>query len=132
MDKIAIKDYATEPLNRAQLFRALLFIETQINRGSDGYLFAIKRITTADSPYTMNLNDSILICDSSAGSITINLLPALEWEQKRLTVKKINSGHSIILDANGSETIDGSGTYTITSHYASHDFVSQGGDIHVI
>lgn len=132
MDKIAVKDFATEPLNRAQIFRALLAIENQINRGADGYLFPVKRLTSADSPYTVNSNDSILICNTSGGSITINLMPALEWEQKLLIVKKISASNTVTVDADGTDLIDGAATDAFTTNYTARRYVSEGGAIHIV
>jgi len=132
MDKISIKELATAEYQKAQSYQAYLRIENQINRGADGYLFPVKRITSADSPYTQDINDAIIICDSTSGSITINLLPALQWEQKRLSVKKIVAGNTVTIDADGSETIDGTTTKALTTQYSSYDLVSEGGSVHLI
>lgn len=132
MDKINVKEKATAQYNKAQIYEALLRIENQINRGADGYLFPVKRITSADSPYTQDINDSIIICDSTSGSITINLLPALEWEQKRLTVKKIAASNTVTIDANSSQTIDGTTTKALTTQYSSYELISEGGSIHLV
>lgn len=132
MDKINIKELATPEWQKAQAYQAYLRVENQINRGADGFLFSVKRITNADSPYDQNINDSILICDSTAGSITINLLPALEWEQKRLTVKKIVAANTVTIDGDNAETIDGTTTKALTTQYSSYELVSEGGSIHLV
>lgn len=132
MDKINIKELATAEWQKPQAYQAYLRIENQINRGADGYLFPVKRITSADSPYTQDINDSIIICDSTSGSITINLLPALQWEQKRLSVKKIVAANTVTIDGDSAETIDGTTTKALTTQYSSYELVSEGGSIHLV
>lgn len=95
-------------------------------------VLSIKSIATADSPYSQLSADSILICDATAGNMTINLLPASSWTGRRLTFKKINSGHTVTIIPNGSETIDNAANYTLTAHYSSVDMVAKDGKVWVI
>ena len=132
MDKIAITQYATSDYNRQSYNNVLTAVQAQINRAADGYLFPVKRLTNADSPYEMNLNDGVLICDATSGNIVINLKPAREWEQKKLTIKKISSANTVTVTPNGSETIDGASSKSITAQYASDDYVTQDGNVWVI
>jgi hypothetical protein len=125
MDKIAIRQYATDAYNRQQYNIVLTKLESAINGAADGRLFpAVSKATN----YTVNQNDAVILADATAGAITISLPPAREMEQKRLTVKKIDSsGNAVIVDANGAETIDGAANKAIAVQYASHDFVSLNG-----
>lgn len=133
MDKIAITQYATSDYNRQSYNNVLTAVQTQINRAADGYLFPVKRLTSADSPYFATLNDSILIVDASSGAVTINLKPAREWEQKRVIVKKIDSsGNAVTATPDGSDTIDGASSKATTTQWASFELTSQGGAIFVI
>ncbi len=130
MDKLALTGYATDAYNRQTYYKALSDIEQQINRAVDGYLFPVKRVTTN---YTMNLNDSIILVDATAGNVTITLQAALQWEQKKLTVKKIDtSGNTVTIDGNGAETIDGAATKVISAQYVTVNLTSQGGAIWII
>jgi len=95
-------------------------------------VLTIKSIATADSPYTQLQSDRILICDATAGNMTINLLPSSAWGGRRLSVKKINSGHTITVVPNGTETIDNAVNYTLTAHYSSADFVAKDGKVWLI
>jgi hypothetical protein len=102
----------------------------QINRAVDGYLFPVRRVTTN---YTMDLNDSIILVDATAGNVTVTLQAALQWEQKRLVVKKIDASvNTVTIDANSTELIDGAATKVISTQYTSHEFTSQGGAIWII
>lgn len=133
MDKIAIRNYATHDYNRQSYNNVLTAVEMQINRAADGYLFPVKRLTSADSPYSMTYNDSVLIVDATSGAVTINLKPAREWEQKRITIKKIDSSaNAVTADGSGAETIDGAATKSTTTQWASFELVSEGGAIFAI
>jgi hypothetical protein len=132
VNKIDLKSLASDPNNKQNWNRALSRTQDQINRGADGFLFAVKRLTSADSPYSMNVNDAVLICDTTGGSIVINLLPALEWQEKRLTVKKIIAANTVTVVPDGSETIDDAPDLDWTTQYESHEFVSEGGEVWII
>jgi hypothetical protein len=130
MDKIALDGLATDAYNRQSYNKALLAIQMQINRAVDGYLFPIKRVTTN---YTVDLNDAIILVDATAGNVTITLQAALQWEQKRLIVKKIDASiNTVTIDANSTELIDGAATKVISTQYTAHELASQGGAIWII
>ncbi len=129
VNKVDLKSLASDPNNKQNWNRALSRTQDQINRGADGFLFSVKRLTSADSPYSMNVNDAILICDTTGGNIVINLLPAQEWEEKRITVKKIIAANTVTVTPDGSETIDGAATSPITTQYDAFEYVSQGGQV---
>ena len=115
MDKLNIKFQPQPVYAQSQFVKAFSDIENQFNKAVDGRLFPVKRLTTGT--YNMNINDGILICDTSAGNVTINLLPSNEWNEKVLIVKRLASGGgagNVIIDPRGSETVDGSATDTIT------------------
>lgn len=133
MDKVALRQYATNEYKRQSYNNVLTAVEMQINRAADGYLFPVKRLTSADSPYDATLNDGILIVDATSGPVTINLKPAREWEQKRLVIKKIDaSGNSVTATPNGSEMIDGASTKATSTQWASFELVTQDGAIFAI
>jgi hypothetical protein len=125
MDKIAISLLATEPYNRASIYKAFYKIEQWISRASDGYLFHTRRITASA---TLILNDSIVLVDATAGAVTVTLPPALNAEEKRFTIKKVDaSGNAVTIDGNGAETIDGAATKSLAAQYNAYDIVSQNG-----
>lgn len=75
-----------------------------------------KSHTTKTANYTMTESDYTVLCDTSAGGFTISLPAASGCSGRIYVVKKItgNSGtNNITIDPNGSETIDGSTTYTL-------------------
>jgi hypothetical protein len=132
VNKIDLKSLASDPNNKQNWNKALSRTQDAINRGADGFLFPVKRLTSADSPYSMNVNDATLICDTTGGSITIILLPALDWEEKRITVKKIIAANTVTVEGNSSETIDDLPDLAWTAQYECHDFVSEGGEVWIV
>ena len=130
MNKISLVDKVTSEYNRQRFYDMLTLIQTQINRGADGYLFSVVRQV---ANYTVSLNDSIVLVDATAGNINIFLQPALNWEQKRITVKKIDaSANTVTINANGAELIDGSSTKVISTQYVSVEMTAQGGAVWIL
>lgn len=71
----------------------------------------ITNITNADSPYTQLLTDINILCDTTAGDITINLLPAANFIQYALNVKNNSTGSNVVyLKPQSGETVDLTGT----------------------
>ncbi|MES2637556.1 MAG: hypothetical protein V4605_09540 [Pseudomonadota bacterium] len=133
MNKVNLRPQVTPAYARQQFNDIVGQVEDQINRGADGYLFPVKRIVFADSPFSLSNNNAILLVDATGGNITINLKPALEWEEKRISIKKIDASvNTVTIDANAAELIDGALTKVITAQYASHELVSQGGAVWIL
>jgi hypothetical protein len=125
VNKIDIRNHATEPYNRASIFKAFFKIETSINRVADGYIFPIKAVTTN---YTMTLGDTVILADATGGNITVTLKPALECTEKLVIVKRQNGGaNTVTIDADGTETIDGSTTNVLNAQYDTVRLMAYGG-----
>lgn len=130
MDKISIQSKTPFEYNRQVIDSIMGIIETAINRAADGYLFPVTKIT---ADYSVSINDSIIIADCTAGAITITLKPAREWEQKRITIKKIDStANALTIDGYSTELIDGALTKATTTQYGSYELVSQGGAVWIV
>jgi len=66
----------------------------------------------------------VILCDCTSNAITVNL-PSAIGNQARLTIKKIDSGgNAVTVDGQGSQTIDGSETATLSAQYASVTIIS--------
>lgn len=84
-------------------------------------------IDNGDSPYTVLDTDGLILADATSGAITVNLPTAVGRLNRRIQVKKIDaSGNAVTIDANGSETIDGSLTEVISSQYDAPRMKSDG------
>jgi hypothetical protein len=79
--------------------------------------------------YTITTDDSTIIADATAGSITITLPPAASAAEFKFDIKKKDSSaNTVTIDADGAETIDGAATYVITIQYQSVTIQSDGTD----
>ena len=85
----------------------------------------IDRVSKAsgDSPYTMTATDHYIGLDTSGGTIQVDLQAAASAVEGRVIIIKDETGdagtNNITVDANGSETIDGSLTQVINNAYGS-------------
>lgn len=86
----------------------------------DGVLLSrIKRITDADSPYTVQDTDFLIEGNTASGAITINL-PKLADSKKNgmgreIWIKQVDGSNAITVDGNGAEAIDGSATLSMSA-----------------
>ena len=71
--------------------------------------------------------DYLLLCDSTAGAVTITLPPAALVPGRIYVFKRINAGaNNLVVDGYASETIDGATTYTLSSQWAGVTVMSNG------
>lgn len=87
---------------------------------NQGLSLTFTAISNTDSPYTVLSTDKVLLCSLSA-PITINL-PTAVSNSGRLLIIKDRFGqagtNNLTIDANSTETIDGSLTRVITNNFA--------------
>ncbi len=89
-------------------------------------------VVSKTGAYTATSSDYIILCDTSGGSFTITL-PATSGIKTIYHIKKTDSsGNTITVDADGSETIDGSLTKVINIQYDSMMIVSDGSNWHIV
>lgn len=70
---------------------------------------------------------SLLLVSASAGAVTITLPPVNEQKHRVLTIKKTDStANAVTIDANGSETIDGALTTSLTTQWQSRTLQCDG------
>lgn len=85
--------------------------------------FGVSAVSTAD----FALRDAAFYpVDTTAGNITASLPPAVGIPGKKYTVKKYAGGNNVIVDADGTDTVEGAATYTISTLGSSVCFVSDG------
>lgn len=83
-------------------------------------------VVSKSTTYTAKVNEFVL-SDASGGAFTVTLPTAASASGKEVTVKKIDSsGNAVTVDGDGSETIDGALTATLSSQWDSVVVVSNG------
>lgn len=82
--------------------------------------------------HTAALEHIILVDDDTAGSTVTVTLPAAAGQNRLYHIKKLGTTANVVVDANASETIDGSLTITLVQQYESKLLYSDGANWHII
>ncbi|GEM_PF-3502505 len=87
--------------------------------------FNIKIISYADSPYSVEPEDDLIIASAGTSADTVVLLPAATGSARLLEVKKVDANpYSIAVTPAGSDTIDdGAGSFGILTRYAAFSII---------
>ncbi len=86
-----------------------------------------KGIANSDSPYTLTNETRTLFCDTTEGSISVNLPTAVNNNGKIFEVIKTDAAvNGITVNADGSETINGAASAGLTKQYEVLKIVSNG------
>ncbi len=112
-----------------QLLRVLEINLENLQRAADTSFYVGIPNTVVDSlTYQLSLSDVFLICDSSSNTVTIELPPVANYSNRRITVKRSsNSVNDVILEADGSDLIDGASTFVLAgTTYDSINLYSDG------
>jgi hypothetical protein len=84
-------------------------------------------VVTVTSSYTVLDPDLLILANASSGDVTVTLQTAAGRERRRVIVKKTDtSSNLVIIDPDGSETIDGSSTISLTQKNAVREMMSDG------
>lgn len=83
---------------------------------------------TADYNVVIGDRKKVISVDATSGNRTVNLLSAATaGNGYQITINKVDaSGNSVTIDPAGSETIEGAGTYILSSQYSSVQLISNG------
>jgi hypothetical protein len=83
-------------------------------------------VVTVTADYTIEGKTTVL-ADASGTALTVTLPPAIDSTDRRVYVKKIDgSANTVIVDGNGSETVDGVTASTITAQYGHRMLICDG------
>lgn len=86
-----------------------------------------RSITTKTSDYTITSADNMILVDASAGDVTVTLPTAVGISGVEYVIKKIDSSSNfVIIEGNGSQTIDGETDQRTDGQYTSITVVSNG------
>lgn len=96
-------------------------------------LLRARPITEAAGTYTATEDDFNILADATAGAFTITLPNATTRDGWEYTIKKIDaSAFGVTIDGNGSQTIDGVLTMTLTTQYQKLKIVAHDGNWYVV
>lgn len=103
------------------------------NISANGVVFATVTKANADSPYTATASDYTILCNATAGAITINLPAAASHTGRIYNIKKTDSSvNAITIDGNAAETIDGDTTVLLGTQYHSLTIQCDGSNWHIL
>lgn len=89
-----------------------------------GLNFAVTTVTTT---YTASIQDCVIECDATSAIFTVTLPAASTISGHIYFIKKIDSSaNAITITPNGSDKIDGAGTYSLSTQYQLLTIVSDG------
>jgi len=76
----------------------------------------------ADSPYSVQTTDFVIIADATAGAVVITL-PAADDGNQLVRIKKLDStANTVTINAAGGQTIDGASSLVLTTQNEAKDF----------
>ncbi len=117
--------------NTLKAVRERLAEEHRSPTGAAGLAYAMHEwnvvAKSTGSPYTALETDHVLLITTGASDYTINLPTAVGISGKPYKIKKVDSGvGKVIIDASGTETIDGALTLNLITQHDFADLVSDG------
>ena len=91
------------------------------------------RVRTVTAAYTADSTDQTILCDATGAAFALTLPATATNKGKILVVKRINSGaNAVTVTADGSDTIEGSGTSALAAQYDSLTLQSDGAGLWII
>ena len=95
-----------------------------------GLAYNTTTVTNADSPYTVAGSDHVLLVNSDAGAITINLPPTNQRAGRELIIKDAGgdaASNNITVTCNGSDSMQGQSSRDLFENKAFVQLISDGG-----
>lgn len=86
-------------------------------------------VVSKTTSYNMNANDDIILVDTGLGDVTITFIPASDVVHPVSVLKTSSDANNVILDPNGSETINGSATISFSAQNANYRIASNGANL---
>ncbi len=84
-------------------------------------------VDTFTETNTLSITNYFVLVNASNNAVRLNLLPAAGLREKQYVIKKIDvSGHSVTIDPNASETIDGSTNAVLSSQHETLPIICDG------
>ena len=82
---------------------------------------------------TVSEGGVVVVADALVGQVSINLPAAADNVDRVIMVKKVDgTSNNVVVDPNGSETIDGATSYTLSTQYQAVSIISDGTEWHIV
>lgn len=81
------------------------------------YWYIYPDTVTKTTTYTATVNDKIILCDTSGGAWTLTLPTAVGNDDKEYVIVLVTAGNDLTIDGDGTETIAGATTVTLSFQY---------------
>ena len=88
--------------------------------------------TVITTTHTAGAKQTVLVDDDTAGGAVTITLPKVINVNRIMHIKKLGTTGNVVVDGDGSETIDGGATNTLTSQYQSISIMSSGTEWHIV
>ena len=126
--KIQTRDLRDGTIAKTKLVSSLQSeITTSTTTSADALSRSITVGATLTADATLSGTDSAFhLVDTASGTVTVTLQPAATMTNKILSFKKIVAANSMILDGNGSETIDAATTKSLSDRWSWVTIISNG------
>lgn len=119
-----------------RLFKAVSVVEDDavwMEIGSYSQVATKAINNTTSTTYSIDPTNYFLTVDATSNNITVDLPGATSVRGRQFIIKrKDNTGNTVTIDPTGTETIDGSATYSLSSQYQSVTLFSDGTEWWVI
>src|SRR5574343_264854 len=94
--------------------------------------YAVKAVAFADSPYTVLVSDSTILCNCTAGAITVTLpqvtaVSSTTFGKQYQVIKTDSSANAVTIACYSGDTINGASTKTLSTQYYGYNIVGGGG-----
>ena len=88
--------------------------------------FTKNRVVSKTANYTITAEDDLVICDATAGAMTVTLPTASGIAGVTKTIKKIDAVANVVIEGYSTETIDGALNQTLTTQWDYMTVISNG------
>lgn len=92
-------------------------------------------IDDTDSPYTVTTNATrnVVLADATNGAVDVTLPPLADWADQYIIVKKFDSAaNNVNINPDGSETIEGNSSISLTAQWGYRVLFSDGNQIVIV
>lgn len=114
-----VKDAIDGPISR-YILEIGKFIDSGGRYKLSDFIGDVVRVAHKTASYTLSKTDRVITADCTSGNVTITLPPVSGNTGRRFVVKRTDASvNNVIVAGDGSETIDGSNTYTMSTQYDS-------------